>query len=134
MTAPASAMLSSIDEQTGIKYSCVFSPGLGHSPTLAFINKGFAELVRTILSVSSLVVALPQSKFGRLPCVLLFTEHKDRCPDCQSDGGKPQHIVYYAKAYLRPGPLVRLSFTTSLEPCIDHGSDGLSPHIEPNNT
>ncbi|SRR5258706_12284306 len=76
-------MFPYVDEQTDTKYCSSFSSGLGHSPTIAFINKGFVELVRTtppVFPSACLAVALPKGKSERLPCVLLFTESKDRCP------------------------------------------------------
>src|SRR5258706_9259341 len=65
---------------------------LDPSPTVYFLqacgilrplcsSKEFAELVPPVFPSSCLVVALPQSKSTRLPCVLLFTVSKDRCPD-----------------------------------------------------
>ena len=56
----ASSVGSYVNEKTGTKYCGVASSGLGHCPEIAFINKGFAKLVRTIPPVfpSWLVVAL----------------------------------------------------------------------------
>ena len=60
-----SAMGPHVNKKTGTKYCSVSFSGLGHCPMIAFINKGFAKLVRTIPPVfpsSWLVEALPQRK------------------------------------------------------------------------
>ena len=92
ITSCASSMLPYVDELTGTNDAVNFLQDRGNF-TIAFINKGFVELVRTIppvLSSSSLVVALPQS--NPEGCLVLCASLQNSYLEYPSEGGKHQPL------------------------------------------